>query len=55
MSFKTNECQQLTLDDSDTLLKICGDDYLDVTEYQLFIRCLSDQTVVEYIIKVKTG
>lgn len=35
------------LDDSDTLLKICGEDYLDVTEYQLFIRCLSDQTVVE--------
>lgn len=35
------------LDDSDTLLKICGDDYLEVTEYQLFIRCLSDQTVIE--------
>ena len=32
---------------SDTLLKICGDDYLENTEYQLFIRCLSDQTVIE--------
>ena len=36
----------LLLKDSDTLLKICGNDYLENTEYQLFIRCLSDQTVI---------
>lgn len=35
------------LKNSDFLLEICGDDYLESTEYQLFIRCLSDQTVVE--------
>lgn len=35
------------MNDSDILLKICGDDYLDVTEYQLFISSLSDQTVIE--------
>lgn len=33
--------------DSDSLIKICDVDYDEVTEYQLFIRCLSDQTVVE--------
>lgn len=36
----------LLLKDSDTLLKICGNDYLENTEYQLFIGCLSDQTVI---------
>lgn len=35
------------LQDSDTILKICGSDYDDITEYQLFARCLSDQTVIE--------
>ena len=35
------------LDDSDSLLDICNSDYDEVTEYQLFVRCLSDQTVVE--------
>ena len=35
------------IEDSETLLKICGADYDEITEYQLFIRCLSDQTVVE--------
>jgi hypothetical protein len=38
---------QSLLDDSDALLDICGSDYDDLTEYQLFSRCLSDQTVVE--------
>ena len=41
------EIISVLLKDSDTLLKICGDDYLENTEYQLFIRCLSDQTVIE--------
>lgn len=38
---------QNLLTDSDSLIKICDADYDEVTEYQLFIRCLSDQTVVE--------
>ena len=35
------------LADADSLLKSCQGKFEDVTEYQLFIRCLSDQTVVE--------
>ena len=35
------------LTDSDCLLDLCKTDFENVTEYQLFIRCLSDQTVVE--------
>ena len=35
------------LDDADSLLERCGNKFQDVTEYQLFIRCLSEQTVVE--------
>lgn len=38
---------KMLLDDSDSLLNICGSGYDAVTEYQLFVRCLSDQTVVE--------
>ena len=38
---------QTLLTDSDSLIQICGAAYDEVTEYQLFIRCLSDQTVVE--------
>lgn len=38
---------QALLSDSDKLLELCGTDYEEVTEYQLFLRCLSDQTVVE--------
>ena len=38
---------QTLLTDSGCLLHLCGTDFEDVTEYQLFIRCLSDQTVVE--------
>ena len=38
---------QTLLTDSDCLLRLCRTDFEDVTEYQLFIRCLSDQTVVE--------
>ena len=35
------------LKDSDSLLSVCGTSFEDVTEYQLFIRCLSEQTIVE--------
>lgn len=38
---------QTLLSDSDKLLELCGTDYEEVTEYQLFLRCLSDQTVVK--------
>lgn len=35
------------LKDADTLLKYCGASYDSVTEYQLLVRCLSEQTIVE--------
>ncbi len=35
------------LADSDCLLELCKTDFEETTEYQLFVRCLSDQTVVE--------
>lgn len=35
------------LSDSDSLLAICKTDFEEATEYQLFVRCLSEQTVVE--------
>ena len=38
---------QMLLTDSDHLLEICSTDYEEVTEYQLFVRCLSEQSVVE--------
>ena len=38
---------QTLLADSDCLLDICKADFEEVTEYQLFARCLSEQTVVE--------
>ena len=40
------------LGDAEKLLQSCQDKYEDITEYQLFIRCLSDQTV---LIKVNVG
>lgn len=38
--------QQL-LEDADKLLAFCGSDYEEVTEYELFIRCLAEQTTIE--------
>ena len=35
------------LKDADRLLDLCGTDYDDITEYQLLVRCLSEQTIVE--------
>jgi len=35
------------LKDADTLLAFCGSDHHDATEYQLFIRCISEQTVMD--------
>ena len=33
------------------MLSVCGSDYDDVTEYQLLIRCLSEQTVVDEAVR----
>lgn len=38
---------QTLLTDSEFLLEVCKTDFEEITEYQLFVRCLSDQTVVE--------
>lgn len=38
---------QTLLEDSNQLLELCKTDFDEAIEYQLFIRCLSDQTVVE--------
>lgn len=38
---------QLLLDDADKLIEICKDGFDHVTEYELFIRCMSEQTIVE--------
>lgn len=38
---------QTLLDDADILMKLCQDKYGDVKEYQLFERCMSEQTLVE--------
>ena len=35
------------LSDADLLLERCGHTFEDATEYQLFVRCLSEQTIVE--------
>ena len=35
------------LTDSEELLELCKTDFEEIAEYQLFVRCLSDQTVVE--------
>lgn len=35
------------LSDADRLLKLCESDYNDSTEYELFVRCLSEQTITE--------
>ena len=35
------------LKDADLLLEKCGNDFEEITEYQLFVRCLSEQTIVE--------
>jgi hypothetical protein len=38
---------QKLMDDTDTLLKICGSDFEEITEYEIFIRCISEQTTVD--------
>ena len=43
----TEEQLKVILEDADRLLSLCGSAYDEVTEYQLLVRCLSEQTVVE--------
>ena len=46
-STDTNDRMQQLLCDADSLLLFCGTSYEDATEYELFIRCLSEQTIME--------
>ena len=41
-----NERIRILLDDADKLIENCGGLFQDLTEYQLFVRCLSEQTLV---------
>lgn len=43
----TEERINAILCDADKLLELCTSDYDTITEYQLLIRCLSEQTVIE--------
>lgn len=44
---ETQDRITILLKDADRLLELCGDDYDDSTEYQLLVRCLSEQTIIE--------
>ncbi len=46
-STEADERMLVLLKDADTLISICQDKYESVTEYELFIRCMSEQTIVE--------
>jgi len=46
-SSKTGDQIATLLTDADKLLDFCGQDFREATEYQLLVRCLSEQTVVE--------
>ena len=46
-STDTDERIKQFLTDADKLLALCEYDYNDSTGYDLFVRCLSEQTIVE--------
>ena len=46
-STDADERMKQLLTDTDKLLALCESDYTDSTEYDLFVRCLSEQTIVE--------
>ncbi len=46
-STDADERMKQILTDADKLLSLCASDYNDSTEYDLFVRCLSEQTIVE--------
>ena len=48
---ETDNQLKTVLEDADELLSVCGSDYDDVTEYQLLIRCLSEQTIVDEAVR----
>lgn len=43
----TDERIHSILCDADKLLELCNSDFDDATEYQLLVRCLSEQTIIE--------
>lgn len=50
-SSKSDDILADILKDADKLLDVCGQDFDDVVEYQLLVRCLSEQTVVENAVR----
>lgn len=46
-STDADERMEQLLTDADKLLSLCAPGYNDSTEYELFVRCLSEQTIVE--------
>lgn len=38
---------EVLLKDADKLIENCGNQFAEVTEYQLLVRCLSEQTIIE--------
>lgn len=44
---EADERIKMMLADADALLNLCADGYDSVTEYELFVHCLSEQTIVE--------
>lgn len=44
---EADERIKMMLADADILLNLCADGYDSVTEYELFVRCLSEQTIAE--------
>lgn len=46
-STEADERMNRLLSDADKLLALCESDYNDSTEYDLFVRCLSEQTIIE--------
>ena len=46
-STDADDCMKQLLTDADKLLALCESEYNDSTEYDLFVRCLSEQTIVE--------
>lgn len=48
---ETAEKLTVLLMDADTLIEVCSEHYDEVTEYQLLVRCLSEQTVVENAVR----
>ena len=43
----SDERIQTLLDDADKLIEKCDGGFDDVKEYELFLRCISEQTIVE--------